>query len=440
MEHVSPSQIAVYRACPRKWYFERVLGHRAAQTMAQTKGVDYHAMIQGYYETGVMPDDAALRESSLHWPTRDQAMVELQVTLEVPGWEDDRPKTPPAFILPGTLTTRSSGGWPKGWGRMIGRFDYAAPGVVVDFKTCRTLAYVPTDEAVMDSPQMTTYGEWALQQGLILTDAVYLGHVYIPLTRPFGGVTRGGFVPVDRIRQNWQGVVRSTLEMRDLATARPPVETVESHLDHCSSYGGCPHRKRCPSVAAVPVPAMASPFPMPPHEAAARVSDACLSWTTPDEADRTAIGAYIASQPEPTEGPWPLALAYLRARRRVVDGRCKGGCSDACVCADSPLLKVAVGTCTRCGGELHQTGKGPRCVLTHDRDEDLAMAWELAGRWYDQSRSSKVATMAAAFVMAMAGQDRKSTREYMAEVLGAAWDRVGTEGDGFTLLPPAAEG
>jgi hypothetical protein len=48
--------------------------------------------------------------------------------------------------------------------------------------------------------------------------------------------------------------------------------------------------------------------------------------------------------------------------------------------------------------------------------------------------------MAAAFVMAMDGQDRKSTREYMAEVLGAAWDRVGTEGDGFTLLPPAAEG
>jgi hypothetical protein len=318
-------------------------------------------------------------------------------------------------------------------------------GVVVDFKTCRTLAHVPTDEGVMDSPQMTTYGEWALQQ-FGASNAVYLGHVYIPLTRPFGGVTRGGFVPVDRIRQNWQGVVKSTLEMRDLATARPPVETVEPHLDHCTAYGGCPHRKRCPSVAAVPVPAMASPFPMPPHEAAARVSAACLSWTTPDEVDRTAIGAYIASQPEPAEGPWPLALAYLRARRRVVDGRCKGGCSDACVCADSPLLKVAVGACTRCGGELHQTGKGPRCVLVHDlehaaqrafSEDELYRAWMAAGEWYDPAPSSKAAAMSAAFVMAMAASDANATLEQAVAYLQVAWSRLGDDGDGFKLLPPA---
>ena len=73
--HVSASQIKTYRRCSRKWWFEKIAGHRSPTSAAAELGRQLHAQLENYLLTGELPESPIARAGLKHLPSQGEKIL-----------------------------------------------------------------------------------------------------------------------------------------------------------------------------------------------------------------------------------------------------------------------------------------------------------------------------------------------------------------------------
>jgi hypothetical protein len=153
---------------------------------------------------------------------------------------------------------------PKDYGMVIrcadvpvkGRIDLLIPPAsgeslvkVVDWKSASSFRYVPEPDALTRDVQGVLYLKYAFSNYPFATHGQFR-HVYL-LTKGTGSKKVDAEV-VDRdfIDGQWAHIEATVEDMKATATrSLPVVAQTQANLSHCSNYGGCSFRDRCPAAS-----------------------------------------------------------------------------------------------------------------------------------------------------------------------------------------------
>jgi len=232
---ISPSQIATFTDCARKWYFGSVVKVPRVTHPSAEKGERIHTILEGYLGTGILvapptldgAELAAIAESGIcHLPDPAHFKIDLES-----AWSFTR-ETPGGPVLYN--------------GRKDLEYD-AADGIwtVGDHKTTSNLRYALTKEQLKTDPQGILYGAQALQARN--RDKVRLTWIYYQTKRPYK--SRLVEVVLDEAHVEAEMVKLDEIvgrKMLPLVGRKDLHQTeVEPNLQSCDKYGGCPYREIC---------------------------------------------------------------------------------------------------------------------------------------------------------------------------------------------------
>ena len=212
VKHVSPSQIKTWRTCQRKWYLEKVKGHRQASTPAQQLGTDVHELLEHYVEYGkLLPDNFAGQIAKAALPmVNPDAKCEHQFTLNLVG---------------DIVAT--------------GRIDFTNVGVIEDLKTTSSMRYAKTSEELKTDPQAVMY-LWAAQNddALAFFGPIHkFSHLIVETKAPHAIRRVDCTLTTDEIEQGMEDIKKDATSMK--IAAATPLEDIGFNLDACRMYGGC---------------------------------------------------------------------------------------------------------------------------------------------------------------------------------------------------------
>jgi hypothetical protein len=233
LRSVSATQIKQHRSCALQWYLQRVEGWQMPQSPSQALGEAIHKQVEDYLLEGKNPD----------LPSVENAIKKGLV--------------PPTG---GTYLVEE----PKDYGMVIrcadvpvkGRIDLLIPPAsgeslvkVVDWKSASSFRYVPEPDALTRDVQGVLYLKYAFSNYPFATHGQFR-HVYL-LTKGTGSKKVDAEV-VDRdfIDGQWAHIEATVEDMKATATrSLPVVAQTQANLSHCSNYGGCSFRDRCPAAS-----------------------------------------------------------------------------------------------------------------------------------------------------------------------------------------------
>lgn len=137
-----------------------------------------------------------------------------------------------------------------------GRIDLLIPPAsgeslvkVVDWKSASSFRYVPEPDVLTRDVQGVLYLKYAFENYPFATQGQFR-HVYL-LTKGTGSKKVDADV-VDRpfIDAQWSHIEQTVEDMKATATrSLPVVAQTQANLSHCSNYGGCSFRDRCPAAS-----------------------------------------------------------------------------------------------------------------------------------------------------------------------------------------------
>ena len=233
LRSVSATQIKQHRSCALQWYLQRVEGWQMPQSASQALGEAIHKQVEDYLLEGTAPT----------LPSVENAMKKGFV-----------PPTGGAYLVEE----------PKDYGmRMLcagvpvkGRIDLLIPPVygehilrVVDWKSASSFRYVPEPDVLTRDVQGILYLKYAFENYPFATTGQFR-HVYL-LTKGTGSKKVDAEV-VDRsfVDGQWAHIEQTVEEIKATATrSLPVVAQTQANLSHCSAYGGCSFRDRCPAAS-----------------------------------------------------------------------------------------------------------------------------------------------------------------------------------------------
>lgn len=235
IEHVSASQVDLYRRCPRLWYFQYVVGKKPPPSPAMQRGTDIHARMETWAKTGKLPpkDDpwhdlasAGVAMLGVEWSPERAALFRVEHQIELPTFEDDGVAGPK-------------------WVGFIDLLDLHDDLFRVrDYKTISDFRYVKTPEEIRDNLQLNVYAKYVLSAYSV--ESVPVGHLYLRTKPP----ARAHEPPPqilhrDHVERRWEEYLTDVREMSALARQAPPALEVECDTSHCNDYGGCFFRADC---------------------------------------------------------------------------------------------------------------------------------------------------------------------------------------------------
>ena len=246
----SASQITTFRRCPRKWFFEKLVGLERGSSSSAAAGTAIHGEVEEWFKNAVVPTSGAALALLRHLPTPGPGLTSASVETEF------RLITPPGIvsgymdlcILEPELIPESR--WPEYWR------GYKNP-IVKDHKTVRSLDYAKSELDLRLDPQALIYGFAARA----LAKAPMPEEVGLQWTYVERGATLLGFdgrqeyktKPV-RVKQSLTlledgltGIFATATEMRTVAVSGCRAVDVESNPEACKDFGGCPYLKHCPT-------------------------------------------------------------------------------------------------------------------------------------------------------------------------------------------------
>ena len=233
LRSVSATQIKQHRSCALQWYLQRVEGWTMPQSASQALGEAIHKQVEDYLLEGTAPT----------LPSVETAIAKGLV-----------PPTGGAYLVEE----------PKDYGmRMLcagvpvkGRIDLLIPPVygehilrVVDWKSASSFRYVPEPDVLTRDVQGILYLKYAFENYPFATTGQFR-HVYL-LTKGTGSKKVDAEV-VDRsfVDGQWAHIEQTVEEIKATATrSLPVVAQTQANLSHCSAYGGCSFRDRCPAAS-----------------------------------------------------------------------------------------------------------------------------------------------------------------------------------------------
>jgi len=203
------------------------------QSPSQALGEAIHLQVEQYLLDGKQPD----------LPSVENAMKKGYVPPTGGAYLVEEPKDYAMRILAADVPVK-------------GRIDLLVPPAegeslvkVVDWKSASSFRYVPEPDALTRDVQGVLYLRYAFENYPFATTGQFR-HVYL-LTKGTGSKKVDAEV-VDRpfIDAQWAHIEQTVEGMKATATRPlPVVAQTQANLSHCSAYGGCSFRDRCPAAS-----------------------------------------------------------------------------------------------------------------------------------------------------------------------------------------------
>ena len=233
LRSVSATQIKQHRSCALQWYLQRVEGWQMPQSPSQALGEAIHKQVEDYLLEGTAPT----------LPSVENAMKKGYVPPTGGAYLVEEPKDYGMRMLAAGVPVK-------------GRIDLLVPPAsgeslvkVVDWKSASSFRYVPEADTLTRDVQGILYLKYAFENYPFATMGQFR-HVYL-LTKGTGSKKVDAEV-VDRpfVDGQWSHIEQTVEEMRATATrSLPVVAQTQANLSHCSNYGGCSFRDRCPAAS-----------------------------------------------------------------------------------------------------------------------------------------------------------------------------------------------
>jgi hypothetical protein len=233
LRSVSATQIKQHRSCALQWYLQRVEGWQMPQSPSQALGEAIHLQVEQYLLDGKMPD----------LPSVENAMKKGYVPPNGGAYLVEEPKDYAMVIRCADVPVK-------------GRIDLLIPPLVgfprvrvIDWKSASSFRYVPEPDTLTRDVQGVLYLKYAFENYPSATEGQFR-HVYL-LTKGTGSKKVDAEV-VDRafIDAQWAHIEQTVEGMKATATrSLPVVAQTQANLSHCSAYGGCSFRDRCPAAS-----------------------------------------------------------------------------------------------------------------------------------------------------------------------------------------------
>jgi hypothetical protein len=233
LRSVSATQIKQHRSCALQWYLQRVEGWQMPQSPSQALGEAIHLQVEQYLLDGKQPD----------LPSVENAIKKGLVPPTGGAYLVEEPKDYAMVIRCADVPVK-------------GRIDLLIPPAsgeslvkVVDWKSASSFRYVPEPDALTRDVQGVLYLRYAFENYPFATTGQFR-HVYL-LTKGTGSKKVDAEV-VDRafIDAQWAHIEQTVEGMKATATRPlPVVAQTQANLSHCSAYGGCSFRDRCPAAS-----------------------------------------------------------------------------------------------------------------------------------------------------------------------------------------------
>jgi len=225
VKHVSASQITTFRDCPRKWYFEKVVGLPRPSTGSTELGSAVHAVLEDYLRgdtEGIAPTSEAheiAMSGLVHLPVRGPHLrVELGLADEMPI------KDSPVPVL--------------GYVDLI---DLKS-NEIYDHKTTSSPKYTKTEAELRQNVQLHLYAR-AYFDNHPERDHVTLTHIYYGTRSRWSKRVSVRVTREENARQ-WDEI-KATIEQMVLAYGAENAGAVPACYDQCDKYGGCPFKGAC---------------------------------------------------------------------------------------------------------------------------------------------------------------------------------------------------
>jgi hypothetical protein len=203
------------------------------QSPSQALGEAIHLQVEQYLLDGKMPD----------LPSVENAMKKGFVPVTGGSYLVEEPKDYGMRMLAAGVPVK-------------GRIDLLIPPVygehilrVVDWKSASSFRYVPEPDVLTRDVQGILYLKYAFENYPFAMQGQFR-HVYL-LTKGTGSKKVDAEV-VDRpfVDAQWAHIEQTVEEMKATATRPlPVVAQTQANLSHCSNYGGCSFRDRCPAAS-----------------------------------------------------------------------------------------------------------------------------------------------------------------------------------------------
>lgn len=225
MKHISPTQISMYRECPRKWgyaYIEK----RKITTNAQQIGLATHKELDTYWETNNFDLEKILVLDKIYYPGRIAYNI-LEYDLEKPD------ETEKEFI------------WKFQNLIFRGIVDYRRGNVIKDYKTSKNPdRWAKSQKNLLTDPQAILYSAYTAlikRYEAIEFELIYLNTNWKKKTNK-------------RIKVKWtKEQVLNQLQEHIIPTAREiqaqyqnnDIKLTKQTTSACNNFGGCPYMSLC---------------------------------------------------------------------------------------------------------------------------------------------------------------------------------------------------
>lgn len=224
VRYTSVSQLQTAERCLRRWYYEKVEGHREPETPAQARGTALHKEWQRHFVQDDQLGPLAL------------AGIELK-----PGFLFTSEEPTHVITEQGLIDARVKvDGVP-----LVGYIDIFGRNAVWDIKTTSDKKYAKTPDQLAGNLQMLGYAmhAWETFQH---REPITIAHWYF-LTRgkPKSWIVETVVEP-ERALNEWAKATPIMRTIREAASLGPGrADEVACNTEACDDYRGCFHRSRC---------------------------------------------------------------------------------------------------------------------------------------------------------------------------------------------------
>lgn len=242
--YYSPTQLSMFSACQRKWFFSYPLGYKPPETESQRTGKKIHGELEAYVKDGVWPADPRAEEALRHLPPLVENLVHAEPRVDrsvvVPGVTD----------VPGAPVERHF----LGFIDLLSLTDPAVPHIV-DYKTMSDLVYAKTEYELEKDLQLNCYAQHIFETVAPTANLAKVTHIAIQTRKTIKSKATSALLSREHTQEHWNRYLKVFQEMEQVRV-ETDAHKVPQNLKECDAYGGCYHKSMCFSAMfmATPIP------------------------------------------------------------------------------------------------------------------------------------------------------------------------------------------
>lgn len=223
--HVSASQIATWRRCPRRHFYEKRYGVVESPTPAMRRGTEIHRQIEMHLKHGTPPTDVCALVALEHLPDPNEVTTDQ---VEHP-FVFEHPMLPVPFK---------------------GMIDFLEPHRITDHKSTSDFRYAKDEEVLLNDPQAVGYAWYSVSElGYPLPIEVRL--LYLRTRQPAKALPRSITFDRETLTSGCRELATTVRQMAETMSKVNP-EDVPANSNDCFAYGRpCPNMQRCRNIGDV---------------------------------------------------------------------------------------------------------------------------------------------------------------------------------------------